>query len=280
MATINQVVEEMQKRYPEASVELKEITKTNETLTGLTIHTAGEPVSPTMYLNEEEIEKLELNMVCDGLQKTYEDHKGVIDPEIISDIRSFEAVADKIKVKAINTEWNKGFLSGVPSLKFADLSLIFYIDLGGDFKNCGTATVTVTDEIAGIWGKSVEEIYAVAAENTRKETAILRMGEVLREAGYEDLTPPGSPELLIVTNKDRLNGGGVLPVVLDRLKEKLGKFLAIPSSVHEWIILTDDGEDCRSELDGLVREVTSTQVDRQEQLSLHAYHSDELVAAL
>lgn len=208
MATINQVVEEMQKRYPEASAELKEITKTNETLTGLTIHTAGEPVSPTMYLNEEEIERLELNVVCDGLQKTYEDHKGVIDPEIISDIRSFEMVADKIKVKAINTEWNKGFLSGVPSLKFADLSLIFYIDLGGNFKNCGTATVTVTDEIAGIWGKSVEEIYTVAAENTRKETAILRMGEVLREAGYEDLTPPGSPELLIITNKDRLNGGG------------------------------------------------------------------------
>ncbi|MBQ7925064.1 MAG: hypothetical protein IJ335_02090, partial [Lachnospiraceae bacterium] len=53
-----------------------------------------------------------------------------------------------------------------------------------------------------------------------------------------------------------------------------GKFYILPSSVHEVILLKDDGEESPSKLQEMVREINQCEVDPTEVLSDSIYHYD------
>lgn len=86
-----------------------------------------------------------------------------------------------------------------------------------------------------------------------------------------------STEKEVVTNEDRVNGAATMfyPGVMDEIGEKLkGNFFVLPSSLHETIVVPNDGNMEYKALLAMVTEINATQVDTQDKLTDQVYHYD------
>lgn len=252
-----EIVKEMEKRYPDAEISIQEVVKAGETKRGLTIREAGCNVAPNIYLRD--FEKFTVEEACDEIQRIYEQYKPSKGIDI-SWYTDFENVKDKVFVKLVNTERCAEYLEGKPSIPFLDLSIVFYVVITSD--EIGKGSITVTEEHMKAWGVDANTLYDLAKNNMEIDTQDL--GEFV--AGF----PAG--KMQIVSNKERWNGAGVLPISLDMLKEKFGKFYILPSSIHEVICIPADGVEDKAYLDEMVRDTNRTMVEPSDQLADHAYY--------
>ena len=91
------------------------------------------------------------------------------------------------------------------------------------------------------------------------------------------LPPMEVPQMYVLTSDDKLYGAKYLADTdkLDEISEKLGcDLVVIPSSVHECIILPNDGSMDRAVIESMIHDVNSTQVPPKDILSEHAYCYD------
>ena len=82
---------------------------------------------------------------------------------------------------------------------------------------------------------------------------------------------------MILTNEQALFGAGSLfyPGLLDDIASQVGgNFFVLPSSVHETIILSDDGMTDRKALESMVQEINEMVVAPEDKLSDYVYHYD------
>lgn len=120
------------------------------------------------------------------------------------------------------------------------------------------------------------EMWKAANKNTFAKTSIKSMSEKLSElAGIKIEEIEGMPIQYIVTNTMNYRGASAI-LDIDSLKElakKLNtyKFIVLPSSIHEMIIIPDDGSSDIEELNSMVQEVNETQVDPEERLTDRTY---------
>ena len=92
----------------------------------------------------------------------------------------------------------------------------------------------------------------------------------------------GMPEeqdemMYVATVPDKNSGAGVLAYqdFMDQAAEKLGgDFYILPSSIHEILLVPDNGEKAADELRAMVKEVNATQVRPEEKLTDNVYHYD------
>ena len=92
----------------------------------------------------------------------------------------------------------------------------------------------------------------------------------------EDM-PRAEIPMIIVTNEDRVNGAATMfyPGVMDEIGEKLGSnFFVLPSSLHETIVVPDDGNMEYKALFAMVTEINATQVDTRDKLTDQVYYYD------
>ena len=88
--------------------------------------------------------------------------------------------------------------------------------------------------------------------------------------------------MYVLTNMTSSNGAGAL--VCDELLEKIQTkldcdYFILPSSVHEVIIVPDEGGYDRSELDEMVKMINANEVNPNDQLADHVfYYSDGRLA--
>lgn len=150
-------------------------------------------------------------------------------------------------------------------------------------------TTKVTKYILRMFKVSEEVLYRQALANMEKGGYLVKelreiINEMLKEHkmdGKDGIAEPlpveeMEPEKLrMVTNRVRLFGAAAM---LDReLMKKVsgGKDMFIlPSSIHEVMVLEASDKVEQNELDEMVREVNAICVDRDEQLSDHAYFYD------
>lgn len=76
--------------------------------------------------------------------------------------------------------------------------------------------------------------------------------------------------MFCLTNKAKMNGASLL--LQEDIRKQIGEclgsdYFVIPSSIHEVLILPDNGIFQVPELNAMVQEVNETKVERQEQLS-------------
>ena len=85
------------------------------------------------------------------------------------------------------------------------------------------------------------------------------------------------PTFFVVTNTERIDGAGVIfyPEFMDNMGELLGNdFFILPSSIHQMLVLPDDGQVDAEMLRDMVKEVNATQVAPAERLTNDVYHFD------
>ena len=171
-----------------------------------------------------------------------------------------------------NEEW----LKDVPHKKIEDLALIYRLDsVSNDEPFQKTTRVTVTNEIVENLGMSdrqfMERADSVIPEND--PPVLKNLMDVLGISGGDD----AASQIIVATNSTSREGAGVIHYqgVLDKAAELLqGDFMVLPSSIHEVLLLKDDGRMTVEDLKEMVHSVNNDVVDPLDQLSDQVYHYD------
>ena len=269
--------------YQNAVISINEVTKSNDRmLTGLTILLPGEQAAPTIYL-EALAEQVERGMPLDTAMKQIaqiqlENYSRV--PLNISMLENYEAVRPMLAVQMCDPETNQEYLKGKPYTSCGELAAYYRIQVAADEE--GTASVAVTESMMQMWGISKEQLHkdAMQAAHARSPVCLYDMEEVMAESIFsvkpenlfnrEEPLDIGIVPIYILTNQDKLNGASVSAQegVLEKVAELLGtNYYVLPSSIHELLILPDNGSMQLSELEAMVREVNATQVAPEDRLS-------------
>ena len=266
----------------EYETSIKTVTKNNGVvLTGIMAKKNGCNVFPTLYINdlyEADISGSEMKRLAVRLSESLQ-NSSAPSPDVLDDIFDLDKVRDRIAFKLINTRRNADILSEIPHRSFLDLTVAYYIDVSNDVPgNGGTATVLIRDNIMTRWDTDEERLYGIAMSNMKRNSPdhVLTMEEIIREKTNFIYDDPGIV-MYVLTNKDQMFGASALLYgsAMKQLSKELDRNLYIlPSSVHELILLPQDGEsDCRALLN-IVCEVNKTEVPDEEILADSVYMYD------
>lgn len=126
-----------------------------------------------------------------------------------------------------------------------------------------------------------EKNMVFAARLTQRGHKINTMEDLtaLYEKSFSNDTMP----MYVLTNASKVNGSGILARdgVLDKIGELLGKnFYVLPSSIHEVLIVPDNGDMQAKELESMVKEVNATQVAPADLLSDKVQYYDRAAKTL
>lgn len=275
--------------YPDLAettvVDVTEVTKNNGTvLQGLTIRDENVNIAPTIYVNdayENFLKGESMDDIVAGIVNTYESHKAPqnISVEFFTD---FDQVKDRLAMKVINGDKNAEMLEGCPHFKFGDLAAIFQVQV--ESNEFGNATITVKNEHMEMWGVDAQTLMDLARENMEEKqpVRIQSMLEVLQGmmGGEfpEDMMGMPEPAMYVMTNETKINGAAAM-IFTDKLQEFAEQhdtnFFILPSSIHEILLVPENGDMDVKGLTDMVREVNDTQVSPEEVLSYNVYFYDK-----
>lgn len=276
----------------DVSVEIKEVVKNNGvTLQGLVISGKEESISPTIYLNgfyEDLKDGRTFGDIVRTIADIYQDNRiaGRINLDFFTD---YNAVKGRIFIKVINYEKNKKLLEELPYKRFLDLAVVCYYAYMNDFLGKGSIQI----EIAHLdkWGISEEVLFQDAERNTAVNLGaeIKGMGEVIKEMLREsfggeaeqlaEIAEQAKDEapMYIMTLKGRYFGAACIcdnALLQGFAMTHRTNFYILPSSIHELILLPDDGRERVEVLKNMVEEVNAGHVAPEEQLSDNVYYFD------
>lgn len=135
------------------------------------------------------------------------------------------------------------------------------------------ASIKLTYSLSETFEINKKIAWETAKNNTFSKTVIVSMAEKLHELMGQEME--GVPVQYIVTNTKNFRGASAI-LDMEALRElaqrlDVSKFIVLPSSIHEMIIVPDDGECNIEELSRMVQEINQTQVEPEERLTDRAY---------
>ena len=101
--------------------------------------------------------------------------------------------------------------------------------------------------------------------------------EVIQEMEKDLQETSRDNPMTVITNDRSTDGAAAIfyPGVMDQVGERLnGDYFILPSSVHEILVVPDDGNISFRELTDMVKEVNRTQVAPEDRLTDQVYHYD------
>lgn len=273
-------------------ISIKEITKNNGViLHSITVSKRGMNISPNIYLDGlyDAYESGEtFRSVMNEVRKIYEESKmeSNIDMSFFMD---YDKMKEKVVYKVIGYERNKELLRQIPHILFLDMALVFYCHVPQIEFEC--ATILIYNSHLKIWGISKERLYWDAQRNTQDllPPRIISMEEVMKEIFSKDIIAVSgegeepenerkteeSGRMYVLGNSKKLFGATAMfyQGVLEEFSKKMQKsFYVLPSSVHEVILIPDDGMQNGEELWKMVCEINATQVEPEEVLTDSVYY--------
>lgn len=184
---------------------------------------------------------------------------------------SFKEVKQNIFYRVVNYEKNRAALADKPFLPFLDLAVTFHCLIKSNEDQ--VISIHLTNEHLKLWEINTKMLTGWAVENTPRlfPVKINTMEEVLSGIASPD---PGR-SIYVITNETGINGAscilyqGAVKYLADQLEEDL---YILPSSIHEIIVLRDNGNMDKNALARMVAEVNSTQVTEEDYLSDSIYY--------
>ena len=264
-------------------VEMKEVRKNNGVLLhGLMITSDDRNIIPTVYLEHFFRAYQEGTSFSEILRKLMEvcEHDAPGRKVDMEFFRDFEKVKDRICYRLVGREGNEEFLRDIPHVEFLDLAVCFFYAYSGEI--LGEGSILIHHSHVKMWQTQVEELMTLAAANTPRifPWKCCTMEEVLKgmtEETYADGFLEREIPMKVLSNEQRVHGAGCLMYqgVLEQLSKEYGPdFYILPSSVHEVILLADDGRENIEVLKSMIVQVNQTQVAPEEVLSNRLYRYD------
>ena len=210
----------------------------------------------------------------------------------VPDILDYEKMKNKLQVRICDKEWNTDRLADKVVTEHGDFAAYYAVNLEENGE--GISSIPVTVSLMNEWGVSVEQIQADAMmADKNRGVQLVDMTQII-----ESMIFGGTPKNLLnekldmetvenpmfcLTNESKLNGASLL--LQEDIRKQIGEclgsdYFVIPSSVHEVLILPDNGIFQVPELNAMVQKVNETQVERQEQLSDKVQFCDKKTALM
>ena len=196
----------------------------------------------------------------------------------INDMRDYSVMKHLLTIQIVNAQENAEMLKNVPHKMMEDLAEVCKFDVSE--KNDSEATILVTDNLLNNYGIGKQQLFADAEQSAPilHPVQMKPLGSVIGEITGNDMPDDeiGIP-IIVASNEKNLLGAGVMayPDFMEKAAEKIGgDFYVLPSSIHEVLLLKDDGTQEAAMLEDMVRSVNETTVDKAEQLSDNVYHYD------
>ena len=187
-------------------------------------------------------------------------------------------------MEVVSAEANKELLETVPHKLLEDMAIIYRFDateIAGD-----GASIVLTNVLLDKFGVSAEQVHqdAVKFAPQNRPLEIKGMGEVLAaQMGVDDPSvlgfdyDPEDEKMFVASVAGNILGAGILAYeeFMDKAAERVGgSFYLLPSSIHEVLLVPDNGTFDLRALENMVREVNATTVDPKEKLTDSVYHYD------
>ena len=267
-------------------VEAQKVDKMNETYDALTVRPEESTIGVNLNVNTL-YEAYQTggdydDIVLKAADKAYNalDNKPEIDVASISD---YEQMKQKLSMEVVSAERNAELLENVPHKNIEDMAIVYRLVLDSSAE--GRSSILVTNQMLESYGITAEQLHNDAMEIAPeiRPAVIQGMSEVLAEMmGVEQaevlgIVPVPDEPIYVATVPDKMQGASVLAYqdFMDQAAEKLGgDFFILPSSIHEILLVKDDGNFDRAALENMVKEVNATQVAPEDKLTDNVYHYD------
>lgn len=261
---------------------------TAEKLNGVTddvfmIEKKGKDIHLRIYLKElyeesgmgERLEESVDILYCLSEEKPFVSQEDI--PEI------WRSAKRRIEMRLINKKWNIKMLEDVPYKEYLDFAVIFVVLIAA--KDDVQAMLTVDREWMKKWGIGLDDLWEAAQENLKKENFFVKSISSMLEP-VADKVPEAEEEVIewcgnlyVMSNVRRCYGARVLlrKEILRRFAEEHNcNLYLLPSSLHEFLALEDDGICESSGLKKLVCEVNGEPeiIDQEQWLSDSVYYYD------
>lgn len=233
-------------------------------------------IGKTIYVNDFIDENASAAEIAEMIVAACETSTDVPPIEMIDRLKAgqpMSEISDNLYVALIGDDRNADYLKQVISKTVGnDLSLICQIRYSaGD----GFMSTTITKDLAKSNNWNIDELFDIAITNSaEKDPAVLyRMSDALLMEAKTNLLSTGddlSDEMLILSNQSGMFGAAALflPDVIDKIHNRLGQaFFAIPSSIHEFIIIPESSGMTMPALNAMCREANASVVRYNEILS-------------
>jgi hypothetical protein len=203
----------------------------------------------------------------------------------LDELTDYDKMKQTLAMEVVSAERNADLLERVPHRNLEDMAVVYRFVLNDD--ESGRGTILVTNKMLEDYGVSADQLHEDAMKNAPEiKPAIIRgMSEVLgQQMGVEDLAsigldiPPEEEMMFVATVEGNIHGAGVIAYqdFMEKASERVGggDFFILPSSVHELLIVPDNGTMDLKHLEDMVKEVNVTTVDPVDQLTDSVYHYD------
>lgn len=284
-------------KYETAEVDVHPVMKNNGiVLDGLTIHGEMQAISPNIYLNDvyaEYQENGDLNGMLSKVAEIYvdamEQSKELINIDVEEKLFS-EKGKELITFRVCGYEANKELLETMPHEKVGDMAMTYH--LIATQNEDGFGSIRITDSLMKQMGLDEVELKSLSLDNALRmyPPTLKSMMEVVGEIMYGKAQEVGElgrelPEdtMYVLSNSMGINGAASLFYL--NLQEKIAETLAcdyfvLPSSIHEVLIVPDNGTMSQKDLAAMVKEINETQVLPNEVLTNNVYHYDKDIKEL
>ena len=277
-----------EKGFEDVKIKVNQIDKLNDSYEAITITPAESNIGVTTNLESffkaveegtpyETVVSKAVDVAANGL-----DNVPIVDVNSLTD---YDQMKDKLAMEVVSTKTNEDLLSNVPHIEMEDLSVVYRFVL--DSSEDGRASILATNNMIEAMGVTPEQLHADAVENAPqiKPAVITGMSEVMvqmvgrEQAELMGLYPvePENEQMFVATVPDKIHGAGILAYenFMDQAAERAGgDFYILPSSIHELLIVPDNGQMSLRDLEAMVQEVNATQVSPQDKLTDSVYHYD------
>lgn len=275
----------------DVEVENRLVDKINETYDAFTIKHTGSDVGVNISVTEAyrayATDEADIKTIANAMvNRTVEALLNApVISEGINDIQNYDVMKNKLVMEVVSAETNAELLETVPHKDIEDMAVVYRFDVK-DIVGEG-ATVIVTNKMLDNYGITPEQLHEDALKNAPeiRPIVIQGMAEVLaKQMGVEDMEmlglniPPEQEQIFVASVPDNVHGAGILAYedFMDKASERVGNqsFFILPSSIHELLIVPDNGMMDLHSLEQMVREVNATTVDPSEKLTDNVYHYD------
>lgn len=179
---------------------------------------------------------------------------------------------------------NSPVLKDTPHKIIGDMALVVNIHLENFSDEAGRSCVVVTKPLMEMYGIEEDQLFFEAKNNSVENEPVVftPLGDMIRSLIDTGEAPdPKEADIVtyIATNRSGFQGAAVLayPEFVEKAAETIGgSFYMLPSSVHEFILIKDDGKPNAKELNKMVKNVNETVLEPRDLLSNQCYHYDAI----
>lgn len=282
------VKDRLEEQGADVKVSVNEVNKLNESYEAITVTPEDSNIGVNMSIQKfydamqdgtpyDDVVNKAVDVISKGIEQR---------PDIdVASLTDYSQMKEKLAMEVVSAEANKEMLENVPHQNMEDMAVVYRFILSSD--EDGRASILVTNQILETMGVTPDQLHADAIENAPqiKPAEIKGMSEVMAEMmGVEQaemmgLVPmnPEDEQMFVATVPDKVHGAGVLAYqdFMDKAAERVGgDFFILPSSIHEILIVHDNGKMDLKELEAMVKEVNATQVAPADKLTDSVYHYD------